>query len=92
MCAMTTCVCGALGAADAPTQTTEGRAGALVPATRRWGGSAVVEGQLLSRYRWARAARLGCCRTGLHFLARSDRCDAYACACRRIILGAEHIR
>ncbi|MEU7978334.1 hypothetical protein AB0B63_07350 [Micromonospora sp. NPDC049081] len=51
-----------------------------------------VEGHLLPRYRWARMARLGCCRTGLHFLAWSDQGDAFMCACKRIILGGEDVR
>lgn len=52
----------------------------------------VVEGQMRPRYRWARTIRLCCCRTGLHFLAWDGQCDAYTCACRRVLLGAEHIR
>lgn len=40
------------------------------------------------RQRLARAA----CRAGLHFPTWNHQDNAYTCACRRILLGSEHIR
>ncbi|WP_341719842.1 hypothetical protein QQG74_09150 [Micromonospora sp. FIMYZ51] len=51
-----------------------------------------TEGALRRRYLWAHRARVAACRAGLHFLTWNHQCDSYACQCRRIVLGAEHIR
>lgn len=47
--------------------------------------SGVEFGVRRDRLRW-------CCRIGLHFLRWDYLCDAYTCACRKALLGAEEIR
>lgn len=50
------------------------------------------EGQLRRYYRWRQVTHRAFCRVGLHFPTWNHQCDAYTCPCRRVLLGAEHIR
>jgi hypothetical protein len=51
-----------------------------------------AEGTLRRRYALRHRLALAACRSGLHFLTWNHQSDAYTCACRRVLLGAEEIR
>lgn len=55
-------------------------------------GGIAEEGRMRRRYRWLHHAHHTACRIGLHFPTWNHQCDAYTCACRRILLGSEDIR